>query len=335
LVRPNVKIDPEWEVFCENARHSHHRGLFSFLPRDSKAANRERYEREFDIVTTDEIEIPTADKVLLLVSRNLNNKDSLPGHVYRQLLEKLKERAASRGSIEEISKSMPQLTEGNVEHSSERSATDLIRARRHDAHAVIKHVTATLLEVRPSFAASAAMTEYTATAVEALVFGEIYDLVMEEIEAEFNDKDNKLLVKVSAFEEKQAQGESGHENYKAATSEGAVQALHQLPEAHSPVDKLRYCVEFLEKISDYFSAEQSSKQAAMGADSLLKLVCQHILVAKVHGIHAQIAFLDEFARDEHLLRGKEGYALVTLQASLHFLDASSDFTADIFEQEDD
>jgi hypothetical protein len=196
-------------------------------------------------------------------------------------------------------------------------------------------VTATLLEVRPGFAASASVTEYTATAVEALVFGEIYDLVMEEIEAELRDKDNKLLEKIAAFEEKQAQGESGHEDYKAATSEGALQALHQLTEAHSAVDKLRYCVQFLEQISDYFSGEQDSKQAPMGADSLLKLVCQHILVAKLPGIHAQIAFLDEFARDEHLLRGKEGYALVTLQASLHFLDASFDFTAEIFEQDDD
>lgn len=27
----------------------------------------------------------------------------------------------------------------------------------------------------------------------------------------------------------------------------------------------------------------------------------------------------EFCRDEYLLRGKEGYALVTFQAALHFL----------------
>ena len=64
-------------------------------------------------------------------------------------------------------------------------------------------------------------------------------------------------------------------------------------------------------------------------------MCQHILIAKVYGINAQIAFLEEFARDETLLRGREGYALVTLQASLHFLNASEDFMTDIFDQEDD
>ena len=53
------------------------------------------------------------------------------------------------------------------------------------------------------------------------------------------------------------------------------------------------------------------------------------------GINSQIAFLEEFARDEQLLRGKEGYALVTLQASLHFLNASEDFESDIFGHDDE
>lgn len=38
----------------------------------------------------------------------------------------------------------------------------------------------------------------------------------------------------------------------------------------------------------------------------------------------------EFARDEQLLRGREGYALVTLQAALHYLNSSNDFKSDIF-----
>jgi Vacuolar sorting protein 9 (VPS9) domain len=73
------------------------------------------------------------------------------------------------------------------------------------------------------------------------------------------------------------------------------------------------------------------------------MVCQHILLFHLRVIehnekpaHAatrkampqpelngQIAFLEEFARDEQLLRGREGYALVTLQASLHFLNVCS------------
>ena len=106
-----------------------------------------------------------------------------------------------------------------------------------------------------------------------------------------------------------------------------------LPEAHSVSDKLKCCTTFLERISDFFSEssmDSSNMAKSIGADSLLKLVCQHLIMAKVPGINAQIAFLEEFARDEQLLRGKEGYSLVTLQASLHFLNSSDDFVTDIF-----
>lgn len=337
LVRPTVKTDPAWGGFCEEAKRLHHKkGLpFNFLPSDSKAAKRERYEREIDIVTTDEIEIPTGDKVLLLVSRILNNKESMPGHVYRQLIEKVRERADQRGPLAEILKAHFELRQKDDDDQTDESTTEMIRARRQDAHAAIKYITATLLEIRPGFAASPSITEYTATAVEGLVFGEIYDLVIEEIEAEFEEKENELLEKVAAFERIHAHGGDSTSEHKNHISEEALEALHNLPEAHSAVDKLRYCVTFLEKISEFFSADANNGTKPMGADSLLKLVCQHILAAKVFGINAQIAFLDEFARDEQLLRGKEGYALVTLQASLHFLNASSDFHSDIFEQEDD
>jgi hypothetical protein len=337
LVRPSIRADPAWAIFCEDAKRSHKKPLgFNFLAADSKAAHRERYEREIDIINTDENEIATADKVLLLVSRMLNDKDSLPGHVYRQLIEKFKERVASRGELSEIMKAIDSAkfaSNPDKYEMEEEYWMETIRARRQDAHSVIKYVTATLLELRPGFATSPSITEYTATAVEALVFGEIYNLVIEEIETEFERSENELLEKVATFERQHTQYEDGLHKYKSYTSEDALASLRHLPQAHSAVDKLRYCVMFLERIANFFSYD--SRQKPMGADSLLKLVCQHIIVAKVFGINAQIAFLEEFARDEQLLRGKEGYALVTLQASLHFLNASSDFDADIFNQEDD
>ena len=66
------------------------------------------------------------------------------------------------------------------------------------------------------------------------------------------------------------------------------------------------------------------------------MVCQHLILIENQGsCNAQVAFLEEFARDEQLLRGREGYALVTLQASLHFLNMSADFHKDIFQEEND
>jgi len=266
------------------------------------------------------------------------------------------------------------------------------RERCQDAHGVIKHVTATLIETRPDLNATPRLTELTNTAVEALVFGELYDFVFAEIKKEVMEKDSLLMQKIGEFEmnhylkrkyrhhqQQQLQTRPKKEEEEAedypitgeSISVGALEALLSIPEARTPVDKLAYCVRFLEMISVHFSndtdhydsnrnesqylqnrqkdrneedettaAENDKKKKkksgaqVMGADSLLKMVCEHIIVAKVPSLNAELVFLEEFARDEQLLRGKEGYSLVTLQASLHFLNASTDFNEDIFKNEE-
>jgi len=244
----------------------------------------------------------------LLVNRILNDKASLPGHVYRSLIQTFKDRLEERKVLLEKKASVTAVSP---------------RARRDDAHAVIKHVTGTLLEVRPGLGSTPAFTESTATAVESLVFGQLYELVFEEIVAETSERDATLMDKIGSFEEERKEDDDN------LISTLAIDALGILPEAHSAVDKLHYCVRFLELVSEHFS------DGTIGADSLLKLVCQHIVKARLAHMNAEVAFLEEFARDEQLLRGREGYALVTLQASLHFLNMSSDFEKDIFAQDDD
>lgn len=358
LVRPNVWIDPVWEQICEKARNNHpsNRRTFGLLPmsqgKQAVLSKNERYQRDSDIVETDESEIPTADKVLLLVSRSLNDKQSLPGHVYKSLIQDYRERCLEREKAwiepcegektEQVENSDTKEDESNdemeplVDNQEDLQETaNRLRGRRHDTHAVIKHVTATLLEVRPGFAASPAMTEMSATAVEGLVFGELYDSVFEEIVDETSERDKALMDKIHDFDE--AHGSPSNKNScsnRTMISQPAVDALLMLPEAHSAVDKLRYCVHFLELVSVHFSL-MSKKGSALSADSLLKMVCQHIIAAKVPSLNAEIVFLEEFARDEQLLRGKEGYALVTLQASLHFLNSSTNFVRDIFGDEEE
>lgn len=385
LVRPNVSIDPVWEDICEKARSSHASSsrVFGILPSSQgKMSKKERYKRDSDIVETDESEIPTADKVLLLVSRSLNNKQGLPGHVYKQLIQDYRDRCEARevarnaqDKVDEDGETRMEKTETVVETRSKEMEPELLgsensetaheavplvespdgttenvedhtddndqegRARRQDTHAVIKHVTATLLEVRPGFAASPAVTEMSATAVEGLVFGELYDSVFEEIVEETRECDRVLMDKIRSFDEAHESGPKCDECSSSLISPAAVRALLMLPEAHSAADKLRYCVEFLELISVHFTETtkrlSNGKPSSLSADSLLKMVCQNIIAAKVPNINAEILFLEEFARDEQLLRGKEGYALVTLQASLHFLNTSTNFDEDIFGQDEE
>ena len=311
LVRPNIKIDASWESICAQAAASapqrNNNRLF---------ASRDRQRRgDDDIVQQTEEEIPTNDKLFLLVSRILNDKDSLPGHVYRCLIDKFFERYHNRKELND---------EGYTD--SEASG----RSCRDDTHAIIKFVTATLLEVRPGLDASPTITELTATAVESLVFGKVYDEVIQEIEEEVSEKDAALLQKIE-----QCQNDPKiHEIVSGDISEKALRALQRLPTAHTAVNKLEDCVEFLESISAHFASSAGSNES-LCADSLLKMVCQHILMAKVDRLNAEITFLEEFARDEQLLRGREGYSLVTLQAALHFLNMCDNIETDIFGQDDD
>eukprot|EP00977_Amphora_coffeiformis_P015654 scaffold4600_cov169-Amphora_coffeaeformis.AAC.16 len=314
LVRPNIKIDTSWEIICAEAAATAPKttggGLFSGAPFSS----RDRHRRDEDIIRPTEEEIPTNDKVFLLVSRILNDKDSLPGHIYRSLIARFFDRVANQKELHE---------EGYAD--SEYSG----RTCRDDTHAIIKFVTATLLDARPGFDASPTITELAATAVESLVFGKVYDEVIQEIVEETSEKDAALLLKIERCE----LDPKIRELVSGNISEKALRALRRLPTAHSAVNKLEDCVQFLESISDHFSSSSGSNES-LCADSLLKMVCQHILMAKVNRLNAEITFLEEFARDEQLLRGREGYSLVTLQAALHFLNMCENAEA-LFEEEDE
>jgi len=306
LVRPNIRLDPVWNQIVWEARRS-------APPRGRGNARHQQQRCDSDIVMTGEDEIGTSDKVLLLVSRTLNDKTSLAGHVYRYLIESFRDRALDRKVLCATNDSIVAVSP---------------RARRDDAHAVIKHVTACLLEERPELESSSVLTELTANAVEGLVFGQLYDSVYEEIVEETQELDVGLWRKITKFEQEYGQAKASMEGL---ISQQAMEALHMLPEAHSAVDKLHFIVKFLDHISEHF-ADSTARNVC--ADSLLKMVCQHMVWGENQGsCNAQIGFLEEFARDEQLLRGREGYALVTLQASLHFLNASTDLQREIFAED--
>ena len=136
-----------------------------------------------------------------------------------------------------------------------------------------------------------------------MVFGRVFECVMQEIRDETKVKDIALIENID-----DCRRQINFDAYEETISPKAIEALQMIPTCYSVAEKLRSCVALLETISDQCSD--------VNADNLLKMVCQHIVVARVTTLNAEIVFLEEFARDEQLLRGKEGYALVTMQASL-------------------
>jgi len=336
LVRPDIDIHPVWSEYANEARELWEKkypnasssssqskwpweDLFSSTADDQQNS---RYRKDVDIIKAESYELPMKEKVFLLVNRILNDKTSLPGYLYRHLILKHKRRTMF----------------GDEDTTSPEDADDdesiIQRSCRQDAHGITKHVTATLLEVRPGLASSPNMTELTASAVEVLIFGELYDDCFGEIIIETEDKDDSLLAKVCELQKKcddceyennvtplDEDSETNNE-VSSSISHLAIGALQCLPQAHTPTDKLLHCVEFLEYVSEHFSSLYQGK--CIDADELLIMVCQHVIAAKLNHLHAEVAFIDEFSRDEQLLSGKEGYALITLQASLHYLDSIDD-----------
>lgn len=323
LVRPDIEVDPIWADYVAEARDSWEKinnssqrsswssigGLFSSETSEHTAEI--RYHRDIDIITADGSELAMREKVLLLVNRILNDKMSLPGYVYRHLIRKCIVRGSTNGTSPEI---------------CERQMTPT-RSCRADAHGVIKHVTATLLEVRTGLASSPNLTEMSACAVEVLVFGEMYDGVYQEMLQETDEQYKNLLLKVQELHSDcRSEYSGGNTKNESDLSESAISSLKMMSEAHTSVDKLFYAVQFLESVSAYFSA---TSEGNMDADALLKTVCQHIIAISQINLYAEVAFIENFSRDEQLLRGKEGYALITLQASLHYLSEVQELDRDL------
>jgi hypothetical protein len=327
LVRPDIAVEPVWGEYADEARRSWELkhgasaqsqfsssgfGIGSLFNKTdpSKDERNARYRKDSDIVKADTSELPTRDKVFLLVNRILNDKSSLPGYQYRHLILKHKRRTMFGD-------------EGSTANASGEPSS---RSCRQDAHGIIKHVTATLLEVRPGLASSSGMTELTACAVEILIFGDLYDDCFGEIVKLTEEKDESLLAKVKTLMGKRGDGSTAS-GVSSSVSQSAISALQSVPRAHTPTDKLLHCVEFLERVSTHFSSTFRGK--CIDADTLLLMVCQHVVAANIQHLHAEVAFIEEFSRDEQLLSGKEGYALITLQASLHYLDSLDDLPSDV------
>jgi len=327
LVRPEIECDPRWVVYADEARKSWERmskesssgsasssigNFFLSSNNDNHTTTPDlRYGKDADIIKVDSAELAVREKVFLLVNRILNDKMSLPGYIYRHLILKHKRMIMFDEAVSEQS-----LSDGEDDINTSRIC-------RTNAHNIIKHVTATLLEVRPGLSSSSVMTELSADAVELLVFGELYSDIYEEFVQQTKEQDSNLSNKVRELCDhvKDSGVESGVES--SAISQPAIAALRALPQVHTPAEKLNHCVGFLESISEHFSTLYQGK--CIDADTLLVMVCQHVVASNVDHLHAEVAFLEEFARDEQLLSGKEGYALITLQASLHYLESLEEF----------
>ena len=106
LVRPNVVVGPGWEKICRQQREEwqdERAGNVLNMIKSAVTDLDKGKERDKDIVNMSENEINLNDKVILLVSRILNDKKSLPGYVYRGMIQEFRDRV-KKDSIDKIEK---------------------------------------------------------------------------------------------------------------------------------------------------------------------------------------------------------------------------------------
>ena len=94
LVRPNVVVGPGWEKICRQRREEwqdERAGNVLNMIKSAVTDLDKGKERDTDIVNMSENEINLNDKIILLVSRILNDKKSLPGYVYRGMIQEFRD----------------------------------------------------------------------------------------------------------------------------------------------------------------------------------------------------------------------------------------------------
>ncbi len=340
FIRPNITIDEEWNniVFEIIKTHAPASAFQRQQTRSQKMAKKIKNHKWIKKVLNQDADIHNCqlekeEMVFLLITRTINDKQSTLSIVYKNLIARLKERAFNN-----------LISSHCIRNHGDRST-------RQDAHAIIKHITAILIQDQPEFGSSPTMLEISTSCVESLVLSEIYDVIFEEIISQTRQEDLKLEEKIQSYhwhnshvsiqslidncsnnitnffkfhsvEEKSDYENNDNNDNNTNDSKSsqlllcdrAIKELQSLPTHRTIPTKLQCCADILKAISDHGQKQNIS------ADKLLESVCYHIIHANVPNLNAECLFLEEFASDDQLVRGLEGYALITLLASLSYLN---------------
>jgi len=328
VIRPNTEIPERWQKIrdsvladWDNGKEKTRKGkLSSNTPKssqkESKLSKTSKTGDE-DIMGSDILS--PAEKVMLLVSRTLNDGKSFSTHLFHELVKTYQTTTTARTAIA-------------------------------DAHGVVHFVLLEVLAERPELLESGKKVLLsTALAVDSLAFGLIYDHLWNfvcKVTAN-NDLRDKILSYrakvISGGESRKGSDDffydensdycggddddddddrSDHSKFKPTLG-----ALKRLQLSKTPVDKLGALVLALETACECITFSVGGSDEGAGADTLLHALVRILLVAIENDeelkLHAEMTFIEEYARDDHLMAGKEGYALVTFQAALHFVSSLS------------
>ncbi|CAM9185790.1 unnamed protein product [Ectocarpus sp. 6 AP-2014] len=211
-----------------------------------------------------------------------------------------------------------------------------------DVHGVLRELTQAVLAWCPQLTSSHEAQIQAVNCIDQRVFSETYGPVFGRIASSGAARDGDASLARRVQREERSRAAAGRPPLLSACRPEVVSALRAAGSARTGRDKLGFLVRAAEKVSDALPAEQRT------TDALIFSVCRHLAAATTAAVvaaggggdddaqaaalprpHAEVAFVEQFMRDESWVMGKEGYVLTTVIAALHVLN-SPELSDDIF-----
>ncbi|CAM9546471.1 unnamed protein product [Ectocarpus sp. 12 AP-2014] len=210
-----------------------------------------------------------------------------------------------------------------------------------DVHGVLRELTQAVLAWCPQLTSSHEAQIQAVNCIDQRVFSETYGPVFGRIASSRAARDGDASLARRVEREERSRAAAGRPPLLSTCRPEVLSALRAAGSARTGRDKLGFLVRAAERVSDALPAEQRT------TDALIFSVCRHLAAATTVAVvaggggdddaqaaalprpHAEVAFVEQFMRDESWVMGKEGYVLTTVIAALHVLN-NPELSDDIF-----
>lgn len=235
--------------------------------------------------------------------------------------------------------------DGDADTKGGRAEEDAFDALR-DVHGVLRELTRAVLGWCPLLTASHEAQIQAVNCIDQRVFLETYGPVFGRIASSGTAREGDRSLALRVQREERSRAADGRPSLVSTCRAEVMSALRAAGAARTGRDKLGFLVQAVEAVSDALPDQPTT-------DALIFSVCRHLAAATSAAVdvggessgvggdgsgdaqpvlprpHAEVAFVEQFMRDESWVMGKEGYVLTTVIAALHVLNDHS-MSDDIF-----
>lgn len=202
-----------------------------------------------------------------------------------------------------------------------------------DVHGVLRELTRAVLAWCPRIASSDEATIHAVNCIDQRVFAETYGPVYGHIARGQSVRERDATLERRARRDARARQAADRPSLAALCRPEVLASFRAAGAARTGRDKLGFLVQGVDEISAALPPNSTT-------DTLLWTLCRHLAAATIAMSvpetagtteeaekaapalprpHAEVAFLEQFMRDESWLMGKQGYVLTTVDAALHVL----------------